>query len=347
MDWELYRNYLLDSIPSAKKASGGSVINCRCMECPDSRDPKSAHMYISIPFENDKPSLYYCHKCNCSGIVTHNTLIRWGLYDKDIALMINEYNNDLSHTSKGVKYFTPKTFKISNNYTTLSDKTEEKRKYISDRVGHDLSLEDLNQLKICVNLIDLLEENNIQKLTRDRNIVNELDREFIGFISIDNAFLCMRRTCQSGIVRPEIDKRYINYKIHDKIETSERFYTIPCTIDMTVPKRIKLHLAEGPFDILSVYLNLRNKEPGIYSAVSGNNYINIILYFLEKVQLPYIELHFYTDNDRYGTVDRVNKIIDRIPDKTIPVYIHKNNYPGEKDFGVPLDHINESIMRLR
>ena len=36
-----------------------------------------------------------------------------------------------------------------------------------------------------------------------------------------------------------------------------------------------------------------------------------------------------------------------IPDKTIPVNIHKNTYPGEKDFGVDLKHINESVLKLR
>ena len=40
-------------------------------------------------------------------------------------------------------------------------------------------------------------------------------------------------------------------------------------------------------------------------------------------------------------------MINKIPDKTIPVFIHKNTYPGEKDFGVPITKINESIGQLR
>lgn len=347
MDWNLYRDFLLKNIPSAKVASGGSVINCRCFECSDSRNPKSAHMYISIPTDDNKPSLYYCHKCNCSGIVNHNTLIKWGLYDQEIALGLNQYLTELKIKNPDNKYIKPSIYQISHSYITMNDESERKRQYLCSRLGYDLSFDDLINLKISLNLIDLLEENNVHRLTRDRRIVDELDKYFIGFISVDNAFLNMRRTVDEGIVNSSIDKRYINYKIFDKDITSERFYTIPTKIDLCGNQRIKLHIAEGPFDILSVYLNLRNKESGIYTAVAGNNYFNIIMYFLINMQLPYIELHFYTDNDQFGGINRVNKIMNMIPDKSIPVYIHKNLYEGEKDFGVPKNRIQESTLKLR
>ena len=54
MDWNLYKNYLLNSIPGAKVVSGGREILCRCRECPDSTDPNHAHFYISIPYDSDK-----------------------------------------------------------------------------------------------------------------------------------------------------------------------------------------------------------------------------------------------------------------------------------------------------
>lgn len=347
MDWNLYRDFLLKNLPGAKVASGGTQIVARCPECGDSRNPKSAHMYISIPYDNTKPSLYYCHKCSSSGVVNHNTLIKWGLFDSDIALNINQYLNELKIKQPENKYLKPSTYKIRHSYITMNDESERKRQYVCSRIGYDLSFDDLINLKISLNLIDLLEENNVHRLTRDRRIVDELDKYFIGFISIDNAFLNMRRTVDEGIVNSSIDKRYINYKIFDKDITSERFYTIPTKIDLSTNQRIKLNIAEGPFDILSVYLNLRNKEEGIYTAVAGNNYFNIIMHFLINMQLPYVELHFYTDNDKYGGLNRIQKIINLIPDKSIPVYIHKNLYEGEKDFGVPKNRIQESIMKLR
>lgn len=347
MNWNLYRDFLLKNIPSAKICSGGNQIVLRCMECGDSKNPKSAHMYISIPSDDNGISLFYCHKCGTSGIVNHNTLIKWGLFDSDIALQLNQYLNELKIKHPENKYLRPSVYQIRHSYITMNDNTERKRQYLCSRLGYNLSFAEIADLKICLNLIDLLEENNVHRLTRDRRIVDELDKYFIGFISIDNAFLNMRRTVDEGVVNSSIDKRYINYKIFDKDITSERFYTIPTQVNLSSNKRIKLHIAEGPFDILSIYLNLRNKEEGIYTAVAGNNYYNILMYFLIEKQLPYIEIHAYTDNDKYGTIDRINKIINIIPDKTIPVYIHKNIYDGEKDFGVSQDRIRESILKLR
>ena len=77
----------------------------------------------------------------------------------------------------------------------------------------------------------------------------------------------MRRTCPEGVVYKSIDKRYINYKLYIKDDTNQRFYTIPTKVNLNIPNRIKFNISEGPFDILSVYLNLRNKEPGIYLKV--------------------------------------------------------------------------------
>lgn len=348
MDWNIFRDYLLNNMPGAKVCSGGKEIVLRCPECGDStKNSKSAHLYIGIPYDNNKPALYNCFHCGTSGILTHNTLIKWGIYRTDIALGLTEYNNTLKLSGKANRYFHPSAYQITHSYVTINSKTEEKRQYVCNRIGRDLSVPEMCDLKICLNLIDLLEENNVKRLTRDKRIVQELDREFVGFISIDNAFLNMRRTCPEGIVSNGIDKRYINYKIFDKDETSQRFYTVPTVIDLNSKERIKLHIAEGPFDILSVYLNLRNKEPGIYTSVSGNNYINVIFHFLIEKQIPYIELHFYGDNDQYGSINRIEKIMKIIPDKTIPVYVHKNTYPGEKDFGVPIDRIQESIIKIR
>lgn len=347
MDWDIYRQYLLSSIPKAKLVSGGSHINCRCFDCPDSRDPNTGHFYISIPREYGEPSLYYCHKCGSAGVVTHNTLISWGVYNQQIALELNAYNKISSQSGRMKKYFNAQIYDIRHSHTTIDPKSEEKRKYIVDRVGYNLSYDDLNDLKIIVNIGDLIRENNITTFTRNENIVFDLDKEFIGFLSIDNGFLNMRRTCPEGIVYKEIDRRYINYNIFNKLNTSQRFYTIPTRVNLNTPERIKLHIAEGPFDILSVYLNCRNKEEGIYAAASGNNFVSIVLYFLTTYRLPYTELHVYADNDKYGNIDRLTRRLNVIPDMNFPIYVHKNNCPGQKDFGVRKDLIIESDIRIR
>lgn len=346
MNWDNYKNYLMSRMPGSRPASGGKVINTRCRECPDSSNPKSMHFYISIPYGNNKPSYYYCHKCGCSGVVTHKKLIAWDLYDKDIAMELTEYNESLKYKPSASKYFNNEIYRLYNTYTTNDNSSLRKLQYINERIGTNLSYNDLKNLKIVLNIMDLMKENRIEKFTRDYNIISDLDKFFIGFLSIDNAFMNMRRTVGDGVVYKGIDTRYVNYKIYDKFETSQRFYTVPTKVDITKPERIKIHIAEGPFDILSIYLNLRHQEEGIYSSVAGSNYINNILYFLLDVQLPFVEFHFYPDNDKYGSLSRMKYIASQIPDKSIPVYIHRNEYPGEKDFGVPINKINETILPI-
>ena len=348
MNTENIKNFLLSHMVNAKLVSGGNTINCRCPLCGDSVHMKSAHFYITLPKENT-PVLYYCHKCNSGGVVTYKSLLEWGLYDQNIVRDIEDLNKRLSSKGRSKKYFDFTIRNISNTRTTIDYKSDYKLNYINQRLGTQLSYNDLSRLKIVLNLHDLLVENNISKLTRNDNIVADLDREFIGFLSFDNCFLNMRITCEpgSGRVYKEIDKRYINYAIFDKQDNSMRFYTIPTILDLNTPYRIPIHIAEGPFDILSIYLNLNNGSNGIYTSVAGNNYISIISHFLINMQIPNCELHFYPDKDKYGTIDRIMSFVDRIPDKTFPVYYHINNMEGQKDFGVPKNKIKESIMRLR
>lgn len=347
MNPEVYKNFILSSIPGSKLVSGGTHINCRCRECPDSKDPKSAHMYISIPKDDNDVSLYYCHKCNCKGVVSHNTLIEWGIYDKQIAVDLDITNRKAAKSTRTKKFFENIIYTLRNDITTIDEVSECKRKYICNRLGVDLSYEDLRNLKIVLNLGDVLKANGINQFTRDVHIVSELDKYFFGFVSIDNGFLNMRKLAKDGVVYKSIDKKYINYQIFDKDNTSQRFYTIPTCVNLCTPEPIKLHIAEGPFDILSIYLNCRNRESGIYTCIAGNNYTNIINHFLYSYGLPNVELHIYPDNDKYGTTSRIQYIMNSIEDIFTPVYIHRNVYPGEKDFGVSRDRINESIQRLR
>lgn len=341
-----YRNYLLSRIPTAKSVSGGKVINCRCFECPDGKSINSKHFYISIPQSKDEPSLYYCHKCHCSGVVTYKKLIEWDIYDEAIAIEITEHNKVCSIKSNNNKYFDRSVYNLINNYTSNDEVTRAKLQYLNDRLGYTFTYQELMKLKICLNLNDLLMTNRIQKLTRDQSIVNQLDSNFLGFISIDNAFLNMRRLCPEGKVYKSIDTRYINYKIYDKFDTSERFYTIPTELDLSIPERIKINIAEGPFDILSIYKNLRKEERGIYTSIAGSNYMGISMYFLQMFKLPYVELHYYPDNDKYGSnyvMSRIKSLLDPIG---APFYVHRNLATGQKDFGVSPDKIKESIIKL-
>lgn len=343
-----YRKFLLSNIPSATIASGGRFINCRCFNCPDSSDPRSKHFYIHIPENDNDPSWYYCHKCHCSGIVTHKTLIEWGIYNEQFGLYLNQLNKKAKNNPKNNKYYDRIVYNIQNTFITQDDVSVYKLNYINQRLGTQFTFKDLLDLKIVLNLNDILKANKIQSLTRDPKVVSQLDANFMGFLSIDNAFLNMRRVCEPGKLIHSIDKRYINYKLIDKFDTTKRFYTVPTSVNLNTTEPIKIHITEGPFDILSIYQNLRKRENGIYTSVAGSNYNNLILYFLETFKLPYTEFHLYPDNDKFGS----NKVMERIAKVFYNplrsnIFIHRNRYPNQKDFGVSMDKIDEYITQIR
>ena len=346
MNSDQYRDFLLNMIPRSKAASGGRVVNCRCLYCPDSRNPNSKHFYISIPQNEYDYSKYYCHKCHAKGVVSYKKLIEWNIYDENIAIDLINHNKKCSTKSSNNKYTSKDHYRINNITTSDSEISKIKLDYLNDRIGTHFNYQDLRDLKIVLNLNDIIKDNYITDLTRDPNIVNQLDINFLGFISIDNAFLNMRRVCDEGHVYKSIDKRYINYKLYDKFDTSERFYTIPTQVDLCNPQRVKIHVAEGPFDILSIYENVRRREPGIYTSIGGSNYKGIAMYFLETYKLPYSEFHYYPDNDQYGSIQNMQMIAQYLRPLNIPMYLHRNTTPNQKDFGVRPELINEAIMQL-
>ena len=154
------------------------------------------------------------------------------------------------------------------------------------------------------------------------------------------------RNLTPGKVYESIDKRYVNYNIFNKINNSQRYYVIPTNIDLLDTRPIKIYIAEGPFDILSVFYNLRNRDKTncIYAAIGGKAYLNIIKYFIQRQGLVNIELHICPDGDigkdvLYGIKDYLRLF-------SIPIFVHRNIYPEQKDFGVSLNKIRESVIQL-
>ena len=131
MDIENFKKYLLSVIPNSRPASGGKAIMCRCFECPDSSDPTSAHFYFLFP-ENGKhgPINYYCHKCNCKGVVTYEKLIEWDIYDPDIGQELIEYNKNVKSDKRyKSQYDSGKIYNVYSNFTTDDDTSRFKLDY--------------------------------------------------------------------------------------------------------------------------------------------------------------------------------------------------------------------------
>lgn len=338
MNIEQYTNFLLSHLPDAHLVSGGKEINCKCLYCDD----KHTHMYVKIPQNANEASMYNCFRCPAQGIVTPDTLNEWNCYNDDIAVSLINHNKNIKYVpTTGIRDVRHLNWRYIANEASIQPKVD----YINNRIGTSLSIRDMLSLKICFNLKDILISNGIRDLTRSEYDIDLLNQYFVGFVSIDNSFINFRRIVPEGIV-PKIDKRYINYNIFNKFDNTERFYTIPTAINMQTTERIKLNIAEGPLDCLSIYLNLRNMENGIYTAISGNNYQGIVRHFILTLGFHFIEVHIYPDNDKSGDDNKMQNIMELCRPLNIPVIIHRNIYPGEKDFGVPLSRIKESIYQI-
>lgn len=338
------KELLLATLPYATPASGGNFIVTKCVFCGDGKNITSRHLYISVN-PNDQLPWCYCHLCHTSANLTSDTLSNYfGVYDVEFLVNNTKYFNKIYKSAKYKNNLsTLENYKITN-INRVNELSDAKIRYINKRLGTNLNYQDMDRLKICLNLETLLEDNRIDRLTRDVYIVNELNVSFLGFISTDNAFVNLRNLRQNKL-KPPLNKRYINYNIFDRRDNTQRFYIIPTDIDLNKPQPIKIHIAEGSFDILSVCLNLRHTaEHNIYAAVNGSGFINIIKHFINRLKLINVEFHIYKDNDMEDYI--IEDIANRIRPYFIPLYLHNNSYEGEKDFGVPVHRIHENITQL-
>ena len=340
-----YKQYLMTHIkPICRPASGGRWLNCRCFYCPDSSNPRHAHMYISIPQSETDVSVYYCQKCKAVGLVTSQKLIEWNIFDSNIGYDLNKWNRKNMNLPQSIKYKGSLIYRLDNRFVSDDDLSRFKLKYINDRLGTNLTYSDCIRLKIALNLSDIFKQNKIQ-YNRDPRIINQLDHGFIGFVSVDNAFLNMRNVGTVKDLHESINKRYVNYNLMGKYDNTCRFYTIPANIDVSDHRPVRLHVAEGPFDILSIYLNMcRNSDRDVATAVGGSGYKGVIRYFISLLKIPNLEIHVYPDNDQPR--DTIVDIANYLTPFKFPFYIHRNVYDGEKDFGVPLSKINEIVERV-
>lgn len=345
---EIYQKMkeLLLHIPSARIASGGREVVIRCMYCGDSKKNRSsAHLYIKLPIDNDI-MVFNCVKCHTCGIVTAERIQEWcNNIDPQDLIDVSLYNKKVSSLSKNKKYLDKKVYRLSNDYVTKNKLSEIKLKYINGRLGLNLSYEDILSKKIILSLKDLLSSNGITQYTRYDNIMEELDRYFIGFISQDNAFVNLRNLWEDKISYESIRRRYINYNIFNKFNNLLKYYTLPTNVDLSRPEPLKIHMAEGAFDILSIYYNLRKEDiNNVYTAILGSGYVNILKHFINGMGFINMEVHVYMDTDISNSV--IYELRDICEVFMLPLYIHKNMYPNEKDFGVPISRINESIQRI-
>jgi hypothetical protein len=335
-------NRIRSFYPKLKEASGKTEVICRCPFCGDSRDPKHAHLYISVPRSEEELSFYDCKKCPAHGVVDIDFLRKIGCEDTSLLVEVSKHNAEVMSLPKYRSIKQIDIYPLNAGYVREDLLNMAKLKYINDRIGSNFSISDLASLKIFLNLYDIINTNNLE-LTRHQLTCNDLDKWFIGFISYDNSYAGLRKLTNRELHKA-INKRYINYTLVNKKDDAKNFYVIPTTIDIFNPAPVKIHLAEGQFDILSIFYNLNNcnRNQNIYIACGGKSYSQALEFILLETGIINYEVHYYPDKD-VTDQDFFYDVQMKVQLLPANIIIHRNMYPGEKDFGVPMSKITDSV----
>ena len=334
---EELRDYLLANFPDAKVVSGGKEVNMRCRFCGDSqKDPRKKRLYISLGY--DKPPQYNCFNCGESGYLTPEVLRDLGLYDYDIAEKLVEYNRNMRSKNPSI-YRDRDVYTVNNTFVRDDPVSYKKLEYLNNRLGTNLTFRQALDLKIIINLKDLLACNYLRS-SESPQFTTELDEHFIGFLSEDNNFIMFRN------VDSTLGMRHYKYNLHGKVDSSKRYYIPHVYLDLINPQPVDICIAEGPFDILGIMHNTMLPSDRILPmAIGGKAYINAIKHVIGHLGIINARIHLYVDADvstdsiKYG-------LIKSLMPFDLDIFIHRNLYPGEKDFGVSPERINEGVQQI-
>lgn len=339
-------NAIKSIVPTAKVASGGKEIVIRCPFCGDSKNLRHAHFYISVPQSQEDISLYQCKRCPNKGIISDELLRRIGCNDSNIMIEITKHNAEVMSLPKYKSLKKINIYPLRWNLIRKDPNNQFKLDYINRRIGYNFTIFDLAKVKIILNLYDVINVNQLE-LTRHQMVCNDLDKYFMGFISFDNSYCGLRKVTNKEL-HNAVNKRYINYSLVNKTDDRKNFYVVPTRIDILDPTPVKIHIAEGQFDTLSIYYNLNqcNDYQNIYMACGGKSYSQALEFILTESGIINYEIHFYPDRDvsdnefYYDVLRKVQLLPGNI-------YIHRNTFSGEKDFGVPRERIVDSVRVIK
>lgn len=310
------------------------LVVVRCPFCGDSRNSQShAHMYIKCKVDGNRFPVFMCQRCGQNGIFDTYTLELLDIYDTDIELLYKSYKVNMSKQFGGKLQYNNKIKNIKIPMPLNNTNTIRKIKYIEDRLGIKLTGKDISKYKLIFNIIDFLQINNIDQYTRDKRIIEGIDNQYIGFLSINKEYLNCRNT---GPIDNYL-KRYINYNIFGLDDNTKKFYTLSNTVDCM--RNVEIIIAEGPFDIIGIYNHIYDKDDKdrIFVASLGMSCLSLVKYFI-KQGFIFCDLKIFADKGVNLSYYRdIKKKLGYKFKGTMEIFY--NEMKGEKDFGVRPDQI--------
>ncbi len=325
-----------------KEYSGGSQHLVKCPYCEHHSQKDHGHFSIKIDPDDDSMMVYRCFKCPASGILTLDTLDDLNAqYDNTVADDLKSFNKKAVKLNKRISSKEPKLFIPSSNRNKLSDM---KLDYINKRIGLNLQYADVIKHKLILDIYEFLKINDMTELPGiSYKYLHFLNMNYVGFLSKNNNCITFRNF--TGVN----SKRYVKVIIDPNLMNNNSFYTIPSSIDLLYNHDINIHIAEGTFDILSIYHHVChcNDVDNYYFAACGFGYTSIIKYLIRVGMNTGLTIHIYSDRDK-SDKDHISYLSNR---KLSPwldhIVLHRNQYEGEKDYGVPKEKIIDGKYRVK
>lgn len=334
--------------PKAKATSNPEQIHVRCRmpDCGDSNNPNSAHMYVGVSRRDPTKLGYECKKCSASGYVDEKFLT---MYDIDPSRYVEYFKN----RTGGIR----KTYDMNNNKRidlkiprTILPQDRRKVEYIERRLGRHITPDDINNMKIVLNLGQTLNFNKIdptslvqeptpEKLKNLINEIDELSNHFFGFLSANNNRITMRNMGSSIF-----NEKYHVFTIDPSIVDPFIYYP-KMSIDICTDSP-EIIMAEGVFDILGVRERFYKEESNtnrFFVAVGGvGSYRRCLKSVLKMTGFLDATVRIYSDSD--VSPEMYKKVFLEFSEymKFEIVYNVRS-----KDFGDVQDDVETKYVRLK
>jgi hypothetical protein len=318
-----------------------SELMLRCPHCGDSRkDLTHTHFYI----ENEVPYKFYCQRCESKGVLNSELLKDLEVDDSDLAISVrNEVRSFFKNTNKTSSGLNVLERKKELKYPKyeIGGSFDKKLNYLNMRFGRKLDKDDLRNFKVVNSLEHLLILNKLEGLFDNEKFYNMMtfaDKNGVCFLSSDLNYALFRYTTD------KFERRYITISLNYPYDIGHKVYSIKNSVSIFEPK-VNLVMAEGMFDINSVYLNYYKEQDNskkIFYAANGKAF-KLIPLLVNRMGFLNIDLDIYSDNDVQK--EDYKYLLDSF--RFNKIMLHYNKRKDEKDFGVPENRIDKKTLILK
>jgi hypothetical protein len=282
----------LFSRPEYKRRVTKDLYLTRCPFCGDSKTSyHTGHLYIKVEPESDSKMVYYCQKCQEHGVVNKELIVLLGGTQNiiDGVTSINKLGKSVKNNSddKQFKYF---DLKLSD---VVNPAYRRKIDYIENRLDVAIDNTLQSRLKIVTSFYDFFVMNNIKKAMFPNDLMNTLERDYVGFLSVGNSHILCRD------ITDKYKYPWLKYPIFPESKNNNVIFSYATSIDVFSSEPITVNLAEGVMDTIGIKEYFYKDQNTVDISVCGQNYYATIKYLVSIGLIgKNVSLNFYLDNDK-------------------------------------------------